>query len=305
MKNFFYCLLLLVFFVLILSFPNQTFIGASNGLLLWFQTILPTLLPFIILSNLLVNTGSIHYITKLFGPLISRLFHISESSSHAVLMGFLTGYPMGAKTINDLIKCDYITTNEGRYLLSFCNNASPMFIISFIVSQNFSDLSYTLGTLCILILSPVLCSFIFRKFYNLADTNRKAGVIYKNSISFDFEILDVSIMNAFETITKIGGYIIIFSILCKYVENSPLKYFTPILELSTGIPSIMNWNCSFTVTYTLVLALTSFGGLCAIAQTGGMIKESRISLAPYITQKLITALVTSFLAYVYICFIHQ
>ena len=291
--------------MLILCLPNQTFIGASNGLLLWFQTILPTLLPFIILSNLLVNTGSIHYITKIISPFVCKLFHISEASSHAVLMGFLTGYPMGAKAINDLIKCDYITVKEGSYLLSFCNNASPMFVISFIVSQNFSNSTYTLGTLGILLFSPVLCSFIFRRFYNLTTTNQKTTYVHSPIISFDFKILDSSIMNAFETITKIGGYIIIFSILCEYVENSSLTYLTPILELSTGIPTIMNYNCSFPLAYILVLSLTSFGGLCAIAQTGGMIKESQIPLIPYIIQKLITAMVTSFLAYMYIYFIHQ
>ena len=100
-------------------------------------------------------------------------------------------------------------------------------------------------------------------------------------------------------------FIIIFSILCKYIENSPLEYLAPLLELTTGIPTVMSWNCTFSVTYILVLTLTSFGGFCAIAQTGGMIKESRIPLVPYIIQKLITASVTSFLAFVYIVFIHQ
>ena len=43
---------ILLFFIM-LSFPQEVFDGASEGLLLWFQIVLPTLLPFIIISNII------------------------------------------------------------------------------------------------------------------------------------------------------------------------------------------------------------------------------------------------------------
>lgn len=291
--------------VFTLIFPSKTFDGATNGLLLWFQTILPTLLPFIILSNLLINTHSIPYICEFISPFFCRFFRISKPASYAVLIGFLCGYPMGAKTINDLIKTKDITRREGQYLLSFCNNASPMFIISFIVTQNFCDMKYLLGTLCILFLSPILCSFIFRRYYQMSNIQLSEKEFPNSPFTFNFSIVDTSIMNGFETITKIGGYIILFSILTQYMDASPLIHFSPILELSNGILNIMNLSYPFPILYTLVLTLTSFGGLCAIAQTGAMLKDSKISIYPYITQKLITTMITSFLAYIYIYFIHQ
>ncbi len=305
MKHRFSFFIILVFFLLMLIFPQQTFLGAQEGLLLWFQTLLPSLLPFIIFSNLLISTNAVSYISQILKPFLCHLFQISDSASYAVFIGFLCGYPMGAKTISDLSNANYITKKEGQYLLSFCNNTSPMFIISFIVMQNFRNDDYLLGTLLILFISPVICSFLFRRFYQPSLYFSQTFKPHKPSFQFDFQAVDTSIQNAFETITKIGGYIILFSILYQYAKRLPLKYFLPFLEISNGIPFVLSWNLPFSISYILILALSSFGGLCSIAQTCSMIQGSKLSIFPYIIQKLITTMVTSFLAYIYVSFIHR
>lgn len=296
-------LLMIGFLVVMLCFPMETFNGAATGLLLWFQTILPTLLPFIILSNILIQTNCVYYISRAIKPFLQKLFHISDEACYAVLIGFLCGYPMGAKVIADLIITKRISENEGQYLLSFCNNTSPMFIISYIVMQHFKDESMLWGTLVILFMSPVLCSFVFRKFYtyNILAINNKC---YKREICLHFNIFDDSIMNGFVTITKVGGYIILFSILFTLGAKLPLGWLLPILEISNGIPWIIKLSSNIAISYPYILALTSFGGFCAVAQTNSMIQETGLRVFPYIIQKLITAMVTSLLAFAYIQFIH-
>ena len=301
MKQYSYMFLMVGFLVLMLCFPTETFQGATNGLLLWFQTILPTLLPFIILSNILIQTNCVYYISRTVKPVLQKLFRISDEACYAVLIGFLCGYPMGAKVIADLITTERISRNEGQYLLSFCNNTSPMFIISYIVIQHFKNKSMLLGTLAILFLSPILCSFIFRIFYRCKSWN-PSNLYVKKQVHFNFQIFDNAIMNGFETITKVGGYIILFSILFTLGSKLPITFSLPVLEISNGISLIMKLSSDFIITYPYVLGLTSFGGLCAIAQTNSMIQETGLRIFPYIIQKLITALVTSLLAFVYICF---
>ena len=88
---------IILFFLIMLLCPQEVFFGASKGLLLWFQTVLPTLLPFMILSGLLISTNSIVYLDRIFGPFFRRLFRTSENASFAIIAGFLCGYPMGAK----------------------------------------------------------------------------------------------------------------------------------------------------------------------------------------------------------------
>lgn len=305
MKQLFYMFTVIVLFALMLCFPMETFTGASNGLLLWFQIILPTLLPFLILSNLLIHTNSVSYISQLLKPFLKKWFRISDSACYAVMVGFLCGYPMGAKVISDLIRTNRITRKEGTYLLSFCNNTSPMFIVSYIVMQTFQEQHLLIPTVAILFLSPILCSFFFRRYYGIRNSSLESTAFEDKSLHFNFQIFDTCIMNGFETITKVGGYILLFSILFSFGKYFPVKWLLPFLEISNGIPFIMHLGFSFPVTYVFTLALTSFGGLCSVAQTYSMIQETGLSIFPYIIQKLITTLVTSLFALLYILLILQ
>ena len=295
----------ILFFFAMLCFPKETLAGASDGLLLWFQIVLPTLLPFFIFTNLLIHTNSITYIYYVCSPLLQRLFSVSANGSFAVLAGFLCGYPVGAKVTADLTKTKYISVSEAKYLLSFCNNTSPAFIMSYIVIQNLKDESLLLPTLLILYLSPIICSFIFRKRYHI----KKNLLHMKNSsnrkLCFSFEVFDHCVMNAFENITKVGGYIILFSVLFSLGKLLPLEHFLSFLEITNGIPHILKHTSSFATSYIAILALTSFGGVCAIAQTSAMLTETKLSVLNYTIEKLVTALVTSLLAFLYMKFIRQ
>lgn len=305
MKRYVPTVLMIGFFIWMLCFPHETFYGASSGLLLWFQIVLPTLLPFMILSNLLIYTNAVSYVSNLIKPFIQRLFCVSDQGSYAIFIGFLCGYPMGAKVIGDLILTKRISLQEGQYLLSFCNNTSPMFIISFVVIQNFKNESLLLGTLFILFLSPVICSFLFRRFYSFP---KKCS--YKNitneMVSLNFNIFDHCIMNSFTTITKVGGYIILFSVLFALCSRIPfLQILLPVLEITNGISWVTKFQIPLYILYPYVLGIISFGGFCSVAQTKAMIQETGLAISPYIVQKLITALVTSLFAILYIYFIHR
>ena len=305
MKRYFTSLCVIALFVLMLLFPQPVFKGASSGLLLWFNVILPTLLPFMIVSNLLIGTRAIDAISKVFGPVMCRLFGVTRYGSFAIIAGFLCGYPMGGKVTADLVRKQYITWQEGQYLLSFTNNTSPMFIISYVVWQNLKDTSRTMPALLILILSPILCSFLFRIYYRPGARIHSSGCppLPKAAAA---SLMDSCIMNGFETITKVGGYIMLFSILIALLQKLPLDHFLfsllllPSLEMTNGIPLLCSSPLSADACFVLSLALTSFGGWCSVAQTRSMVQGTRLPITPYIIEKLITTLVTSLLAYTYI-----
>ena len=305
MKRYFTSLCVIALFVLMLLFPQPVFKGASSGLLLWFNVILPTLLPFMIVSNLLIGTRAIDAISKVFGPVMCRLFGVTRYGSFAIIAGFLCGYPMGGKVTADLVRKQYITWQEGQYLLSFTNNTSTMFIISYVVWQNLKDTSRTMPALLILILSPILCSFLFRIYYRPGARIHSSGCppLPKAAAA---SLMDSCIMNGFETITKVGGYIMLFSILIALLQKLPLDHFLfsllllPSLEMTNGIPLLCASPLSADACFVLSLALTSFGGWCSVAQTRSMVQGTRLPITPYIIEKLITTLVTSLLAYTYI-----
>lgn len=297
-------------FFLFLSNPSDVVAGASEGLLLWFHTVLPTLFPFFVIVSLLVSTGSFQLLSNVFSPVFSRFFHISAPSVIVILGGFLCGYPMGGKIVSDLYQNHQISEEEGKYLLSFCNNASPMFIISFLVTQKLKMPRLILPSLFILFCSPILSSFLFRTcYFRKKHTESHAFVPAKKPVYGNFlEYFDLAIFSGMETILKIGGYIIFFSIVMRLfrqlsISNNVWNFFwIPSLEITNGLSLLSEANLFFGQKYLLMMAHTSFGGFCAMFQTKCVLKDFEFPLGVYLLEKLVTATVTSLLTVLYLFF---
>lgn len=307
MKHFPTGIFVTALFAAMLIFPQAVFSGAEEGLLLWFQIIFPTLFPFLVVTSLLLSSGGLNLITRLFGGLFRRIFRVTQNGAFAVLAGFLCGYPMGAKVTADLLRAEKISDREARYLISFCNNTSPVFIINFIVWKTFGDERLMLPTLLILIGSPVLMSFIFRRIYlkGRHPFPEPSAALKEKKTRFDFSVLDSCMMNSFEAIVKVGGYIILFSVLLSLLEelsgqNSILMAAAPALEVTNGILLLSSSVSDPGLRYAAVLGLTSFGGLCSAAQTQCMLEGTGLSVIPYIIQKLTTAAAASLLSFIYL-----
>ena len=222
-------------FLLMLCCPKEVFNGASEGLLLWFQILFPTLFPFLLITDLLMATGGIRMISKVLSVPFGILFRVSGEGSFAVVAGFLCGYPMGAKITADLIRNQSISVEEGTYLLSFCNNTSPIFIMNFLVWKTLDRKELLLPSLVILLGTPVVMSFPFRKIYK---SGRKRGE-GRNTLGMQRNYImkkksvESCMMDSFETIVKVGGYLIIFSVLLKLAEQTGQKNIAATLLLST------------------------------------------------------------------------
>lgn len=302
---------ILILFFSMLSFPQTVFTGASYGLVLWFRHVLPTLLPYMILINVLICTPALHWICRITSTFLCPLLGTSYYGTFAVLTGFLCGYPMGAKTTSDLLNVNKISRSEASYLLSFCNNISPAFILSYVVAQNMKERNLCIPFFLILTFTPLMLSFIFRLFYRLPESSCSFPQVTPGSFSNPSEsisdnFLDRCILNAFESVTKVGGYMMMFSVLIQLLASVlPNTIFSLLLysslEISTGIRLLFSSALYTTEKIILCAFLTSFGGWCCIAQTYSMISSSQLPILPYITAKLVTALVTSLFisAYIY------
>lgn len=296
--------LLLICMGFMLAFPNISFNGANTGLLLWFQTVLPTLFPFFVVNALLMRSGAIYRFSKIVSPVVCPFFSISKWSSYAVLCGFFCGAPIGAMIIVDLVSRRKISKKEGEYLLSFCNNTSPGFVVGFVCERCLKRPDLTYISLGILISSYVFSGFLFRRMY-YSDFRRNPGERYitdKDNSSFQTGSLDESIWESCETVLKIGGYIMIFCVFLYGLKALPFRgsiwelFLLPSLELTNGIQLITNAGTTFQVKYVLSLSLVAFGGICAGFQTKCIIEREELSFRKYIKEKLITAMVTSLLA---------
>ncbi len=295
-----------LFFSMLLS-PQAVFEGAQSGLLLWFQIVFPTLFPFMLVSGMMLSGGGLKAISRVFGRIFSSVFATSSNGAFAVIAGFLCGYPMGAKVSADMVRAGRISRDEGAYLLSFCNNTSPVFIMNFIVWKTLNREELLIPTLTILVFVPISLSFIFRRFYlrgrrRFPDIPEKRE---KKTERFSFSVLDSCLSDSFEGIVKVGLYIIFFSVMLSLLreissDNFVVCAILPTLEITNGVLMIVRSVSDLTVSYPLILGLTSFGGICAAAQTQCMLKGTGLPMIPYIIQKLTAAAAASLTGIIFI-----
>ncbi len=279
--------------LLLLARPALAFSGAKNGLVLWGTVVLPTLLPFMICSGVIVALDGVGILIKPFAPLFRGLLKLSKNGCFVLVSGLLCGYPMGAKTDSEFLESRRISLKQARYLLAISNHPSPMFVLGYVMDR----LSLVPAAACpIWIMAAALYLPIFpvawlaRKVYGYADEEDPGQSKEKEAYTpFSF---DAHMMGCFETMVKIGGYIMLFSILAMYLTKLPFE--NPLLrsallgtvEITTGIQSIVQEVPGFAAVL-MITASTAFGGLSGIFQTKSVLKNAGLSIRHYCLWKLV------------------
>ncbi len=314
--------IVIVFFVV---FPHMVCQGAKTGLLLWFDTVLPALLPFMVLSNFMIHQNITEGVSRIAAPVFTRLFGLSKAGCYPAVIGLLSGYPIGAKTAAQLYREQMITKEEAQYLLVFCNNASPMFLLEY-MGVYCMGLLYPAVLPGIIYLSAFLGAFlcrIGRQAGAASDRDgrrqgHKLGRIFRGMCNFRegggekvsrphkktsvIVSLDESILDAFVTITKIGGYIILFSILAQIAaELLPFpgvaKYIgIGILEITTGGAVLAKAAIPEAARSIILAGLCAFGGLSSVAQTASVLGETDLRVGGYLFAKIRQAVLAMALA---------
>lgn len=298
-KSYLSCILIILFMIAATN-SDILFTGTSTGLQLWLFTVVPTLFPFILLSNYMILYNSTDYASLLISPITKPLLGISKSANYAIITGLLCGYPMGAKACADLVKEGKINIKEGNYLLTFVNNASPAFISSYILTTLLMH-KLSLTALAILIYAPCLITaLIFRPYFKY----RFKEQIFENNYIHSSTRHSIAVFqNTCRTLMQVGIYILVFSILCEFFKllpYEPIKIFlTGISEITTGtfIISINN-HISDIQKIRLIILFTSTGGLSALFQISSMLKGSGLSIIYYIYGKICCGLLSLLLSFI-------
>ena len=92
----------LILIIIVLSQPTATFQYAYQGLYQWAVKMVPTLFPFMMISSVMIYSGADIELGHLLSHLLKRVYHYSEYGLYAIFIGFLCGFPMGAKVVSAL-----------------------------------------------------------------------------------------------------------------------------------------------------------------------------------------------------------
>lgn len=291
MKKSFFRLLSVAALILLLRYPSIAFEGAKNGLVLWGSVVVPTLLPFMICSNVIVTLNAIHILIFPFKRVLHRFFCLSDAGSYTLVSGLLCGYPMGARTCSDFMNHSRISEKEGRYLFAICNHPSPMFLLGYAASSLPTGVPVWLLLTCVYL--PIIpVSIAARKYYGINGPTKSLPITRESARSFDD-----SLMDSCEVMVKIGGYIMLFSILALYITKLPINVpqhkavILGFVEITTGIKAISH-AFSGILGGLWIGAVTAFGGLSGIFQTKSVIKNAGLSIRHYVAWKGLHCLLT-------------
>lgn len=299
-------ILLILIFLLMLLLNTSTKNGTIIGLNTWLNNIVPVLFPYILIINIIMLFEAFTTVSFFIYPFFSKIFKVSKNGCFCIIAGFLCGFPIGIKLINDMVSEKKITPSEGNYLATFCNNISPSFYLNIVISENLMQNKayiynhYTPLLHIIFILLPylvsILCSFIYRYLHKVDIIKLCEQDLEKQSTTP--KNISSCIINTFDSLFTIGGYIIIFSIISNILItriNLP-PIFNSILNTFIDITNsaILFKNQNPKILITILIPLCSFGGISALFQALSFIENKKLSKKLFIAYRFIN-LIISFL----------
>ena len=296
----------------LIIFPKSSIDSIISGTDIFIKNVFPTIFPFLIFTNLLINYGGINIIGKLFGKFLSKPLRISQNSIFPLMVSFLCGYPLGTKYLNDLYEKNLIQKNEFQRMCNIASNASPLFIIGTVGVAMLGNKN--LGYLLLIsnYLSCILVSFL------IPYKEDKIMNVYhgKNSVKTNFgDTLKSSLENALKTSAIVGGFIILFSLIKEILlnniysqillENFPIMkpLIIGFFEITNGISLLCQMNLSNPIKLSFISAFCSFSGICIILQCYSFVyKNKNFKIKKYILYKIIQAILSFIITFV-ICLI--
>ena len=321
----------ILFTIFLVVFSQSNFNAAKNGLKLWASSVVPSLFPFFIATELLVYTNIVPLLGKLLNKIMHPIFNVSGEGAFALIMGIISGYPTGAKIVSTFRKNGICTKAEAERLLAFTNNSGPLFIIG---TVGISMFGYSrIGILLFIthILASLTVGFIFR-FWKINDDehikkNSSDNMFFSNKeIKFSElgKIIGTSITNATSTILLIGGFVVLFSVIISILNNTyfvigmsniikpicgllglSVDYCSSIIcgivELTNGL-SIATCINDGNISNNIVVCafLLGFGSISVLLQVFSTISDTDISILPYFLGKCLHAVFASLYTFVFL-----
>jgi len=295
-------LLLLSIAIIIIIYPFDSLSAAKEGVSLWLFVVVPSLLPFFILNDMMVALDVPKNISYVFSPISRVLFNTSGYGAYAFIMSIFSGYPSGAKITSDLIKSGHITSDEGQRILTFSSTSGPLFIIGAVGTGMLKSasagyllfISHILGA----ILNGILYNIVFHK-----STPKKSqnALAFSNDPIDASQLLGSSISSSLITCGYIGGYIILFSVIIKLFNKINFFYIPFLtgivekltsfliqgsLEISSGSSIIALSTLSMEYKLILLSFIIGFGGLSILGQVTTMVSGTGINIKKYALSKL-------------------
>ena len=303
-------LVLLCATLALMFYPKPAMEAARTGLRLCYNVIIPSLFPFFVLSSLVVELGLAHCLGRLLEGLMRPLFRVSGSCASAFALGFIGGYPVGAKTAISLYEKGMCTRTEAERLLAFCNNSGPAFILGVVGAGVFA--SSRVGVLLYLAhaLASVCIGLLFRFYKGGEDrgASRRPAALRFQARRFSAAFTD-SVKGAFLSTLNICAFVVFFTVVIQLLIRSGFlpglaqvlgtalapfgltpewaqRLLTGALEISSGVSTLAEGG-ALSRRLAMAAFMLGWAGLSVHCQVLSFIGGSGLSVGTYLVGKLL------------------
>jgi len=279
--------------VSLIAFPQESLSASIRGLDMWLEIVFPSLLPFFIVSEMLIGFGVVKFIGILLEPLMRPLFRVPGVGGFAWAMGMASGYPAGAKLTARLRQEGQLTKTEAERLVSFTNSSNPLFIFGAVSVGFFNNaklgimlaLAHYLGNIAVGLIMRFYGEKELKKREERKSIRSALSALHQTRIEDNRpigKVLGDAVMSSVQTLLMIGGFIILFSVINKLLFHLQITaFFAEAIELVL-----------MTFQLPIELSIPLISGLFEITLGSQLI--SQIQEATLMEQAIITSLILGF-----------
>lgn len=296
------CILLMSLFCF-LFYSEKTAEYAYIGLKTWFDRMIISLFPFMVLMNLLILSGLSERFIRPFSALLKPVLRNNDAAVFVLLFGFLAGFPLGAKCAVDLYKKGKLSKANTEYLLCFCNNIGPAYMLGFYMGTIHPQISTPDALFCFYGI-PLLYGIILRYTVYRPALDIEWHVMKEKDKAGDAEALNLlyylpdAVSNALVQIATLGGYMVFFNALRiiphALFSDNPILYvgMQSVLEISGGLLCVKQALNPGICQEILCAAVFVFNGFCCHFQTFSILHNLPFSKQKYMLHKIILCSIT-------------
>ncbi len=314
MKKYIFTIFVFLISIFCILFPESMIESSKNGITLWWNVILPSLFPFMILSNLIVKTTLPRLFGKLLNPVMQFIFKLPGISSIAIFLGMVGGYPVGAKITADLRKSNNISESVANHLIKFTNNAGPLFITGAIGIGLYNNAKIGMLLLLTHYLSAFLTGFLLKS--NDKDISKTTDIEFEIiTLSKLGNTLNKAVKDAILSVVTIGGFIVLFSIISTILLETKIilaisksvfptldqtvscSIITGLLEVTNGVNLLSTASLPLKQKLVFTAFLIGFGGFSIHSQTISVIAKTDIKISSYLIGKTFQGILAAALTY--------
>lgn len=321
---------------IVIVYPDHAFEASLDGLRLWFEIVLPALLPFFVLSEILLGLGVIRAIGVLLEPLMRPLFRIPGEAAFTLAMGLASGYPLGAKLTGRMRRNGMCTREESERLISFANTADPLFMIGAVAFGMFGSAALGATIAIAHYLAALVVGFLLRYHakgvmgHPSVGTGGNHGYLRRAVRAMTAErrrdgrpigtLFSDAVRDSMGSMIFIGGTIMMFSVFLRILSvsgaasgianliglglsslgidpNLGHAVVNGLMEITLGAQTAAGADADLLHRLTVAGFVIGWSGLSVHAQVAAMVHGTDIRLTPYILARLLHGILAAVLTW--------